>query len=139
MRRTLSGILMLAAIISAGCDNTVENATPPTTPAPTVTETFTGNININGAGTHTFTATAAGTITATLTGVTPVNTVTVGFSLGTFNALSSSCQAVIARDDSVQGTVLTGNASAAGLLCVRIFDVGKLTEPIGYTLTVTRP
>ncbi|HXG54801.1 MAG TPA: hypothetical protein VNJ03_05430 [Vicinamibacterales bacterium] len=139
MRRTLSGILMLAAIISAGCDNTVENATPPTTPVPTVTETFTGNVNINGGSTHTFTATAAGSVTATLFGVTPVNTVTVGFSIGTWNALSGSCQSVIAKDDSVQGTVLTGNASAAGMLCARIYDVGKLTETIGYTITVTRP
>ncbi|MEO6213218.1 MAG: hypothetical protein ABIP65_06285 [Vicinamibacterales bacterium] len=137
MRRTLSGILVLAAIMSSGCDNAIENATTPTTPAPTVTETFTGNINVNGAATHTFVITAAGTVTATVTEITPVNTVVVGFSLGTWNG--SSCQAVISKDNAVQTNVLTGTAAGQGLLCTRLYDVGKLTEAIGYTLTVVHP
>jgi hypothetical protein len=137
MRRTLSGILVLAAMISAGCDNDVENAGTPTTPAATVTETFTGNINVNGAATHTFAVQAAGTVTATLTEVTPVNTAVVGFSLGTWNG--SSCLAVISKDDAVQANVLIGNVAGIGSLCVRIHDVGKLTETIGYTLTVVHP
>jgi len=137
MRRTLSGVLVVAAMFAAGCDNTVENATPPTGPSPTVTDTFTGNININGAATHTFTVSAIGTVVVTLSGVTPDATVVTGFSLGTWNG--SSCQTVIAKDDAVQGNVLTGSVSGPGLLCARIYDVGKLPDTIGYTLTVVHP
>jgi hypothetical protein len=137
MRRTLSGVLVLAAMFAAGCDNEVENATPPTSPAPTITEVFSGNITVNGAATHTFTVSATGTVTATLTQVTPDNTIVTGFSLGTWNG--SSCQAVIAKDDSVQGNVLTGNAAGAGLLCARIYDVGKLPDAIGYTISIVHP
>ena len=124
-------------MFAAGCDNDVENGTPPTTPAPTITESFTGNININGAATHTFTVSATGTVTATLTQVTPDNTVVTGFSLGTWNG--SSCQAVISKDDSIQGNVLTGSVGGAGLLCARIYDVGKLSDTIGYTVTIVHP
>ena len=137
MRRRLSGVLVLAAVFAAGCDNDVENGTPPTTPSPTITESFTGNINVNGAATHTFTVSATGTVTATLTAITPDNTVVTGFSLGTWNG--SSCQAVISKDDSIQGNVLTGSVAGAGLLCTRVYDVGKLTDTIGYTVTVVHP
>jgi hypothetical protein len=137
MRRTLSGILVLLAVVSAGCDNDVENATTPTTPAPTVTETFTGNVNVNGAVTHTFAVTAAGTVTATLTEITPLNTVTVGFSLGTWNG--TSCQVVMSKDDAIQANALIGTASGQGFLCARVYDVGKFTEAIGYTITVVHP
>jgi len=137
MRRTLSGILVLAAVISVGCDNDVENASTPTEPAPTVTENFTGNITVNGAATHTFIISAAGTATATLTEITPVNTVPVGFSIGTWNGIS--CQAVIVKDDAVQGNALIGNVTGSGTLCARIYDTGKLTETIGYTITIVHP
>ena len=137
MRRTLSGILVLLAMVSAGCDNDVENATTPTTPAPTVTETFTGNVTINGAATHTFVVTAAGTVTATLTEITPDNTKTVGFSLGNWNG--TSCQVVMSKDDAIQANALIGTASGQGLLCARIYDVGKFTETIGYTITIVHP
>ena|SRR5215204_4556561 len=137
MRRTFSGVLVLAAMVAAGCDNDVENATPPTSPGPTVTETFTGNINVNGAATHTFPVAGAGTVVATLSQITPDNTTVTGFSLGTWNG--SSCQAIIAKDDSVQGNTITGSVAGIGQLCARIYDVGKLTDTIGYTMTIVHP
>ncbi|CAN5703921.1 hypothetical protein BH18ACI5_BH18ACI5_14640 [soil metagenome] len=137
MRRMLSGILVIAAMFSAGCDNEVENGTLPTAPAPTVSEIFTGNLNVNGGATHTFAVTATGTVTATLTEVTPDATLTTGFSLGSWNG--QSCQAVIAKDDALQGNALIGSAAGVGLLCVRVYDVGKFTDTIGYTLTVVHP
>lgn len=137
MRRTVSGMLVIAAMFAAGCDNTVENGTTPTAPAPTVSEIFTGNLNVNGGATHTFAVSATGSVTATLTEVTPDNTLRAGFSLGTWNG--QSCQAVIAKDDALQGNALIGSAAGAGFLCVRVYDVGKFTDSIGYTLTVVHP
>ena len=129
--------MLAVAVAAAGCDNDVENATPPTTPAPTTTETFTGSININGAQTHTFSVLASGTVTATLTEVTPDNTVAVGMELGTWNGVS--CATVVSNTNALQGNAVIGTATGFGALCTRIHDVGKLTASLDYTLTVVHP
>ena len=139
MQRVFLRTLVLAALVAAaGCDNELENGSP-TEPAPTTTDTFTGSINVNGAMSHPFSVVAAGRVTATLTEVAPNNTVTVGFALGRWNASSSFCEQIIPKDDAVQGQILAGDAAGVGTLCARIYDTGKLTEPINYTITVVHP
>jgi hypothetical protein len=137
MRRTFYGTMLLAAaLVVAACDNEIENRTP-TEPAPTTTDTFTGTININGAATHTFTTVAAGLVTATLVTVAPDPAIQVGLGLGTFNG--ANCQITLPKDDAVQGNAVIGQVSGQGTLCVRIYDVGKLTEALEYTITVEHP
>lgn len=139
MQRELLKTLVLAALVAvAGCDNDVENRTP-TEPAPTTSETFTGTINPNGAGTHTFVIAAAGTVTATLSEITPDNTQAVGFALGTWNATTATCQQVLTNDAARQGQILTGNVSGLGTLCTRVYDTGRLSAALSYTLTVVHP
>ena len=138
MRRTFCGtVLLIGALLAAGCDNDPDTGGTPTEPPATVTDTFTGTINVNGAATHTFAVTVSGLVTATLTAVTPDATKQVGFGLGTWNG--SNCQMVLTRDDAIQGNAVTGLASGSGTLCARIYDVGKLTESAGYTITVVHP
>jgi hypothetical protein len=140
MQRVFLRTLVLAAAVVAatGCDNELEDL-PPTEPAPTITETFTGTIGVNGAMSHTFTVVASGTVTATLTEVTPDTSVAVGFALGRWNTSLSFCEQIIPKDDAVQGQILTGNAAGIGTLCTRVYDTGKLTAPLNYTLTVVHP
>ena len=129
-------ILPLALLAGACGDNT----TTPTTPtAPTLTtETFTGTVNINGAVTHSFAATSTGTVTATLTSMSPDSTLTIGLAMGTWNG--ATCAIVLANDKAVRTSVVTGTlSSVAGNLCVRIFDVGGITEPTAYEVTVIHP
>lgn len=138
MRRTFCGtVLLMGALLAAGCDNDPDIGDTPTTPAPTVTDTFTGSINVNGATTHTFAVTSAGLVTATLTTVTPDATIQVGLGLGTWNG--TNCQLILTKDDALQGNAVTGLTSGSGTLCARIYDVGKLTESLGYTITVVHP
>ena len=138
MRRTFCGtVLLMGALLAAGCDNTVDDNGGPTGPDPTVTETFTGTLTVNGALTHTFTVAGSGLVTATLTTVTPTITIPVGLALGTWNG--TNCQITLPKDDAVQGNAVIGQVSAATTLCARIYDVGKLTEPLGYTITVVHP
>lgn len=136
LRTFCASVLLIGALMATGCDNDPDTPDTPTAPDP-VSDTFTGNINVNGAATHTFTVAGAGVVTATLTTVTPDATVQVGFGLGTWNG--SSCQLVLTKDDAVQGNAVTGVNSGPGTLCVRIYDVGKMTESLGYTLTVVHP
>jgi len=139
MQRAFSRALMLAAaVVVAGCDNDVEDRSP-TTPPPTATETFEGSINTNGAMTHTFNVSVGGTLEARLISLTPDPGTAVGFALGTWNASSSLCQVTLTNDNAVQGAILTGTASRAGTLCTRIFDTGRLTGAVNYTISVTHP
>jgi len=139
MQRAFWGVLVLAATMAVGgCDNDLDPTTP-TEPAPTTTETFTGTINVNGAAVHTVNIAAAGTVTATLTEVAPDPAIAVGFALGTWNATTSVCQQIIPNDSAIQGQILTGNVSGPGQLCARIYDTGKLTATINYSISVTHP
>ena len=140
VRRSLRFVMPVIAVLAlAACgDDDLFNApTAPSGPAPTVTETFSGSINRNGAATHTFTTQASGTVTATLTTVTPDSELIVGFSVGTWNG--TLCQIVLANDQAKQAAVVTGGVSALGSLCVRIYDVGNITDPISYEITVVHP
>jgi hypothetical protein len=108
-----------------------------------VTDTFSGSINKNGAASHKFTALAAGTVTSTLTAVGPDAVgadgaaLVVGFGVGLWSG--TACTVVQAQDRAVQSSVLFSNVNASGDLCVRVFDVGNITDSVDYTVTVVHP
>jgi hypothetical protein len=127
-------LLVFILLVGAACDDNTPTTRPTPTPTP-VTEMFSGSVNPNGAAVHQFSTMAGGSVTATLTTVTP--TVALGLSLGTWNG--AVCQIILANDNAVQGTTLTGTASALGSFCVRVYDIGRLTQSTSYQLTVTHP
>ena len=125
--------LILACACATGC---AEDDTPTTPIAPPVqlTETFEGAIGINGAVTHTFVTSDAGQAAATLTALSPDSAAVVSFSMGVWNG--SYCAITLAKDDATQGSIL-GAAAVVGTFCIRISDVGRLTAPTSYTVTLT--
>lgn len=138
-KRVLTTLFLLAlpVIGTAGCGATDDTTTPttPTTPAVSVTEAFSGTVNKNGAATFNFAASAAGTVTAAIKSMAPDTTAIMGIALGTWNG--SSCQVVIANDAATTSASITGAASAAGNLCVRVYDIGKLTATQNIEVTIT--
>jgi hypothetical protein len=139
MRRSIPRSLILPALFaltSAACGDNLTTTTPTDTTT-TVTETFSGAINPNGGATHSFAIARSGSVTATLTTLSPDNTVTIGLSLGTWNG--ESCQTVIARDSTVVGNSIVGTGSASGSFCIRVYDVGKLTASTSYDVQVVHP
>jgi hypothetical protein len=132
--------LLLVPIAAAafGCSGDINKI--PTTPDPViVTDTFTGTLTKNGAATHNVFTSATGTVTATITSLGENVPEKVGFSLGTLGSVGT-CTVVLHNDNSVVNTSLTGTVSTlAGSLCARIYDVGTLTGPVDYTITVTHP
>jgi hypothetical protein len=143
MRRLIPGLFLLSVLASgaAGCNNNdpiTTTPTTPTTPGTTITEPlFTGTLKVNGAATYPFTATAGGTITATLNTVAPDAAIGIGLSLGTWNG--SACQIVIANDNATQTIAITGTVTAASSLCVRVYDPGRLSAPVDFTVTIVHP
>jgi hypothetical protein len=138
-RRALLPIPVLAAMAACGGNS---STTTPTTPSvlPTVlTETFTGTLNRNSAYTHPFSVTDAGTVSVFLissadTGNPDNNAIPLGVSLGTWNG--ASCAIVIANDNIAPGSSITGQATAAGNLCVRVYDVGFVPGAAAYELLI---
>jgi hypothetical protein len=136
MYQRLGALLLLAVLSAQACDD----STIPTTPTPPVTITttpFSDTLTVNGAKTHPFTATGRGTVTVTLTSVGPDAATIIGVSLGIWNG--SSCQIWKADDQAAQGDSLDGLVSGVGELCVRVYDVGRLTAPATYSIDVSHP
>ena len=133
----LRALVLSIAAIGAGCSGEIDNL--PTTPDPVVvTETFSGTININGAATHNVFTSATGTVTATLTSLGENAPSKIGFSMGTL--AGTTCSVVLHNDNAVATTVLIGTVSTlGGSLCVRVYDVGALTESVSYTMVVSHP
>ena len=134
----LRALVLSVALVAAGCEGEIANL--PTTPDPvTVTETFTGTLTVNGAQTHNVFTSATGIVTATVTSLGENAPEKVGFSMGTLSTVGT-CTVVLHNDFAVVNSSLSGTvASLNGSLCVRVFDVGSLTAPVDYTITVNHP
>ena len=140
LRPTVLAPLLLAATLgttltTVGCSDDTPT-TPTDTAAPTsITEMFSDSLNVNGGRTHPFTAQRAGDVIARLTSIAPDEAATIGLSIGTWNG--SSCQIIIANDNvTVTAGTVIGSATGTGSFCVRIYDVGKLTGTVDYTVSV---
>lgn len=124
------------ALGTAACGSSTPTTSTPTTPV-TVTDTFAGTLTANGAASYTFTTAASGAVTATLTTLAPDSTLIVGIALGTWNG--NACQIVLSKDSATQLSFLIGQASQASTFCVRIYDVGNVTDPATYEMQVNHP
>ena len=136
-RLTLRALpLALFVALLGACDD--DTPTTPVAPTPDpIIETFSGNLNPNGGATHTFTSTTTGSMSATLTTLGPDSAV-LGFAIGTWNG--TYCSHISAKDDAIQTSVLYGTVTlTAAPLCVRVYDVGRFTGTVSYTITVSHP
>ena len=141
-RPYVRAILAVALLAMGACSNdTLSSLTTPTNPT-IFTDTFTGTLSQNGSFTHSFTTASLGAVTVTIVSLAPNSSQIVGLSLGVWNgsACSTSPQTGgSSSDTATSGSSITLNASAAGSLCVRLYDVGFITAPVLYTLQVTHP
>jgi hypothetical protein len=134
MFRVSRRLIVTAALAAAAsaCGGTKTTTTSPSTiPAiPTVvSETFSGTLLRNAAYTHPFSVTDSGDVSVfVLSSVDSRNqannAIPIGVSLGTWNG--DTCTIVIAKDNVSPGNTiaLTGRATSAGNLCVRVYDIG---------------
>jgi ABC-type Fe3+-hydroxamate transport system substrate-binding protein len=139
----VAAIAVLAIAASACSDNTLSQlAGASTTPANPSTEAFTGTLSQNGAFTHIFTITTLGAVTVSINNLAPNTSQVVGLSLGVWTGAACSTSPQTggsASDVATTGSTITLNATAAGNLCARLYDVGFITTPVLYTMTITHP
>ena len=102
-----------------------------------------GTLEPKGINSYSFSVTQAGEVEVTLlgvalVGVTPPAPVTVGLGIG---SVSSGGACLLSYSVNTAGgpraqIIGTGDV---GTLCVSVFDVGNLTAPANYTITVASP
>jgi hypothetical protein len=121
------------ALLTAACGSSSTPSTP-TEPPVSVTETFTGTLTVNGAITYPFVVQQTGTVTATLDSLAPDASATIGLMIGTWNG--AECAPGIPNDAAVVSTTVTGNANGTGNFCARVYDVGKLSAPTDFSVSI---
>jgi len=139
--RNLGGAAIFVAALAAAACGGSSTPTPTTPSAQTYTDVFTGTLTQGGTsyGNDTvnhFTVHAAGNITATVTKLSPLSTITVGLALGTFDAATQTC--TLQYGYQVQlNLALTASSSSALEACVGVVDVGNVgTDPVDYEVTI---
>ena len=134
--------VLLASGASAACDRSKEPLTPTT---PTVTEVtepqFTGTLTINGGATQAFAVSNVGIITVTIADLQPNRadaSLSIGVAIGTWNG--TSCQLSgfpsLYNDNAGVGSGIAGYANGSGNFCVRVYDIGQLTEPVAFKVNI---
>jgi hypothetical protein len=137
--RALVFVLVLVGLVTTACDNSGStDTTSPTSTVPTTSETFSDTVGVQGQSIKPFTVSQVGPVSATLTAVGPPATVFVGLGVGTFSAGTCALAATINTQASTIAQI-SGTATLTGQYCVEVYDIGNLTAPVTYSVTVTHP
>jgi hypothetical protein len=130
-----------AALAGAACNKTSTTTPTPTPSAPTVTELFAGTLPIGGNKFYSFKIAVFGTVNVSLTdvgGAGVPQTVTVGLGLGTPSGTSCSTTSTVnATTSDAQPQLAT--TLGAGVYCAAVYDLGNLTAPASFSVTIAHP
>jgi len=130
------GFVVLGLLLFSACSQQdARTALPVPDVPPSKLVSFNGTLQPQGRDTHLFTVSQSGYVQATLVGLGAPPTTAVELGIGTPStagicAVSYSVTTTAGPSAQIIGTGL------AGSLCVTIQDVGNLTVPAVYTITV---
>lgn len=128
------GILLLASLAAAcGTDTTIAPSTTSST-----TLAFSSAVVPGGASSRAFVVSKAGTLTVTLSSAGAATTI-VGLGLGIPNPSGTGCNLTTAVTTTPGANPQLTASVDAGAYCVRIYDVGTLTDSVGFAITIVRP
>ena len=115
-----------------------DNPSEPDTVTPT--ETFSGTLAVQGANVFTFNVKQTGTVSITLATLTPTSTVGLGIGTATGTGSTATCNLTTFTNEATPGAAPQITQTApAGSLCVRVYDVGKLSASATFTINVVHP
>lgn len=126
----LLGLVLACATSACSGDSTL---TAPSSTAPAFT--FASSFEVNGSASRTFEQLATGAVTVTLSAVSP--DLRLGIGIGIPRAEGSGCNLARAVEVSAGASPHITTTAEPGLWCVRVWDVGTVTERVSFTLDVT--
>jgi hypothetical protein len=135
---------VLAVLIgSMACGGSASTPAPTAPSVASYTDVFTGTVTQGAvdyggdASANHFTVHQVGNLTATLTKIGPLSTITLGMDLGVFDTASGTCQVQLQAPAATLNLVLNASVSIAGEFCIGVRDVGNIGEtPVTYEVTV---
>ena len=129
--------LALACLIglAAGCGSNTSTATSPSTSAFPTSEAWSAVLAPGGASSRSFSTNAAGTITVTLTSAGD----TVGLGVGLPRTTGGGCRLGVTVTAAPGSTAQLTTQADVGSYCVQVFDLGTLSNPIPFALTIKHP
>jgi hypothetical protein len=101
------------------------------------TETFTGTVKASGSTAFPFTVVNPGDIRVSITQLGPASTLTMGVSLGYWDATNLTCVEQLSTTTATLNVVFSATPSSAGEYCVGVFDTGNVQVSSDFTLSVT--
>jgi len=141
--KTAAGAGLVALMsLSVACGGGSSSSSTSNAPsAVTFTDVFTGSLSQGGTSygdgsVNHFTIHQAGNISATITKLAPLGTITVGLGLGVYDAGTDSCTLQLFGDSAKLNLTLNASVQVAGELCVGVYDVGNVNDPITYEVTI---
>jgi hypothetical protein len=133
----ISALGAALAMVTA-CGNSTTTPTTPTTPTGPTTSIFASRLTPGGAVSRQFGASTNGTVTAMLTNAAGPNTV-VGLGIGVPTTGLAKCALSTAIQTNAGSTPQLSATVDAGNYCVVVYDIGTLTSPIDFSVTLVFP
>ena len=128
-------VLAFIAAMVAACGDDTSTATSPSTPTKPAAETWSSALAPGGMSSRSFTVTVAGTINVTMTSAGS----TVGLGVGLPRVSGGGCRLGVSVNTGGGSAPQISTQADAGQYCVQVFDLGTLTDPISFTLTIDHP
>jgi hypothetical protein len=130
--------LTVALAMGAACGSSTTTPTTPTTPTGPTTSIFASLLTPGGAVSRQFGASTNGTVTVMLTNAAGPNTV-VGLGIGVPTTGLAKCALSTAIQTNAGSTPQISASVDAGNYCVVVYDLGTLTSPIDFSVTLVYP
>ena len=128
--RSAALALAFAGLFSTSCGGVVD-------PSKNQTETFSGTLNLLDAKVFSFDVNHGGEFSVKLTQLSPTVTAIVLLRWGV--AVGSDCSPIQQNNAVLNQTALAGAVLQTGRYCVLIGDIGFLTVPQTFTISVSHP
>ena len=140
MMRRLPTLVALGAIslFAASCGDDAPTTTPTPTPTSPTTSTFASALPVQGSVSRVFATTQAGTVTVTLKSAGATSTV-VGLGIGVPHTGVANCALFTTSRTTASTTPQITAPVDVGQYCVALYDVGTLTSPINFEVTIVYP
>lgn len=138
MRTLVHHGVVVLSLLTIACSQSETSIPIPEPSPPAVLFPLTGTLQPQGTNTYQFNLTQTGYVEVTLIGIGPPPTVTVGLGIGAPSA-TEACAVIYKVNAQAGPAAQIVGRGLAGPICVTIFDVGNLSAPVIYTMTVAHP
>jgi len=135
LRAFVSAWLVTLILVVAACGSDNSTPTTPSNTSSVMSETWSSTVAPGGQSTRSFTVNASGTISVTVTAAGA----TVGVGVGLPRLSGGGCRLGVTVNASAATNPQISTPADAGQYCVQVYDLGTLSDPVGFALKIDHP